>query len=90
MTLPYVGNVMHLLLSRRLITLFKRINYHCNIKFRSYEVSNYFSLKDVNPITLRANVVHCFKGSCDKALSYICKIKSHLAVRVQEPLTVKS
>ena len=48
----------------------KNINYHCNINFRTFKVSNYFSLKDVTSFILRAIVVYCFKGSCDKTQSY--------------------
>ena len=36
------------------------------------------------------NVVHWFKGSCDKTQSYIVWTKKHLAVRVQEHLSEKS
>ena len=53
-------------------------------------VSNYFSLKDVTPLTLKANVVYCFKGSCDETQSYIGKKKKHLAVRVEEHISGKS
>ena len=73
-----------------IITQFKRINYHCNVNFRSSKDSNYFSLKDVTPLTLMANVVYSFKEFCDKTQPYICKTKRHLAVRVQEHLSGKS
>ena len=49
----------------------------------------YSSLKDVTPLTLRANV-HCLKGSCDKTQSYIGRTKRHLAVRFHEHLSEKS
>ena len=75
---------------KALITQFKRINYQCNINFRSFKVSKYFSLKDVSPLTLRANVVYCFKGSCDKIQSYIGMTRRHLALWVQEHLSGKS
>ena len=71
-----------------LIIQFKRINY-CNINFRSFNVSNYFSLKNVTALSLKADVVHCPKVSCDKTQSYIGRTKRHLAVRVQEHLSVK-
>ena len=66
------------------------MKFHCNINFRSFKVSNYFSLSDVSPFTLKANVVYCFIASCEKTQSYIGKTKRHLAVRVQEHLSVKS
>ena len=44
----------------------------------------------MTPLTLKANVVHCPKGSCDRTPSYIYKTKRHLAVRVQEHISVKS
>ena len=59
-TLPYVGNAS-LVFKKALITQFEGINYHSNINFRSFKVSNYFLLKGVTPLTLRANVVHCIK-----------------------------
>ena len=37
-----------------------------------------------------ANVVYCFKGSCDKIHCYIGESKRHLAVRIQEHHSVKS
>ena len=79
-TLSYAGNAS-LVFKKAFITQFKRINYHCNVNFGSFKVSNYFSLKDVTPLTHNANVVYCLKGSCDKTQSYIGKIKRHLAVR---------
>ena len=72
------------------ITKLKRINYHCSVNFRSFRVSNYFSLKDETPLNLRAIVVYCLKGSCDKTQSYIGEIKRHVVVRVQEHLSGKS
>ena len=57
------------------------MNYHCNVNFRSFKVSNYFSLKDVTPLTPKANVVYCLSGSCDKTQSCIGKTNRHLAVR---------
>ena len=47
-------------------------------------------MKDVTPLTLRANVVYCFRVSCDKTQSYIDKTKRHLALWVQEHLSGKS
>ena len=47
-------------------------------------------MEDVTPLTLKANVVHCSKVSCDKTLSYIGKTKRHLSVTVKEHLSVKS
>ena len=73
-----------------LITQFTRINYHCNVNFRTFKVSNYFSLRDVTPLTLGANVVYCLKGSCDKTQYYIGKIKRHMVVKVQERFSGKS
>ena len=87
--MPYVGNASSGL-KKDLITQFKGINYHCNANFRSFKASNYYSLKDLTPLTLRANVVYCSKGSCDKTQSYIGKTKRHLAVKVQEHLSGKS
>ena len=81
MTLPYVGNASFVS-KKGLITQFKRLNYHCNINLRSFNVSNYLSLKDVSPLTLRANVAYYFKGSCDKTLSYIGKTRRHMVERV--------
>ena len=46
--------------------------------------------KYVTPLTLKANVVYCFKGSCDRTNFYIGRTKIHLAVRVQEHLSGKS
>ena len=67
---------MHLyFLQKALITQYKRINYHCDINFRSSKVSNYFSFKDVTPLTPKVNVVNYFKGSCDKTQFYIGKTK---------------
>ena len=88
MTLPHVGNAS-LVFKKALVTQFKTINYHCNVSFRTFKVSSYSSLKDVTPLTLRVNVVHCCRGSCDKTQSYIGRTKRHLAVRVQEHLSVK-
>ena len=89
LTLPYVANAS-LVFKKALFTLFKKVHYHCNVDFRTYEVSNYFSLNDVTPLTLGANVVYCFKGSRDKTQSYIGKTKRHLVTRVQEHLSGKS
>ena len=47
-------------------------------------------MKDVTPLTPKANVIDCLKGSPDKTQSYIGKTKRHLAVRVQEHLSGKS
>ena len=44
----------------------------------------------MTPLTLRANVVYCCKGSCVKTQSYISKTKRHLAIKVQEHLSGKS
>ena len=54
-----------------------------SLYFRSFNVYNYFSLKDIT-LTLKANVVHFHKGSCDKTHSYIGKTKRYFDVRVQE------
>ena len=70
--LPYVGNAS-LVFIKALITQFKRKKYHCNVNFRSYKVYNYFSLKDMIPLTHKANDVYCLKGSCDKTQFYIGK-----------------
>ena len=88
-TLPYVGNAS-LVFKKSLITQFERIDYHCNVNFILFNVSNYFSLKDVTPLALRANVVYCLKGSCDKSQSYIGKTEGHLAMRIQEHPSGKS
>ena len=42
---------------KALITQFRRINYHSNVNFKSFKVSSYVSLKDVTPLTLKANAV---------------------------------
>ena len=84
-----VGNAS-LVFKKALITQFKIINYHCNVNIRSFKVSNYFLLKDVTSLALKANVVYCLKGSCDKTQFYIGKTKRHLTVRVQEHLSGKS
>ena len=73
-----------------LIAQLKGMNYHCNINFISFKVSNYFSLMDVTPMTPKVNVVYCHKGYCDKAQSYIGKTRRHLGLRVQERLSGKS
>ena len=44
----------------------------------------------MTPLTLKANVVYYLKGSCDKIQSCIGKTKRHLAMRVEEHLSVKS
>ena len=44
----------------------------------------------MTPLTGRANVVCCFKVSCDKTQSYIVETKGHLTFMVQEHLSVKS
>ena len=41
-------------------------------------------------LSLRPNLVHCLKGSCDQTQSYISRTKRHLAMRIQEHLSVKS
>ena len=41
-------------------------------------------------LTLKANVVYCFNGSCDMTQSYIGMSKIHMAMRVQEHLSGKS
>ena len=56
----------------------------------SFNVSNYFSLKDVAPLTFKANVIYCFKVSGDKTQSYIGKAQRHLAIRVEEHFSEKS
>ena len=89
MHIKYVGNASSVFI-KALITLFEEMNCQCNINFRSFKVNNYFLLKDVTALTLRANVVYCFKGSCDKTQSCIGKTKRHLAVRFQEHLSGKS
>ena len=47
-------------------------------------------MKDVTPLTFRANVVYCLNGSCDKTQPYIGKTERHLVARVQEHLSGKS
>ena len=41
----------------------------------------------MTPLSPNANVVYCFKVSCDKTQSYIGKTEGHLAMRVQEHLS---
>ena len=65
------------------------MNYR-DVSFRSFNVSNYFSLMDMTPLTLKAYVVYYFKLSCDKMQSYIGKTKIHLPMRVQEHLSMTS
>ena len=45
---------------------------------------------DVTPLTLKANIIYCLKGSCDKIQSYIGRAKGYVAVKVQEHLSGKS
>ena len=70
-------------------------NLKCNNKkccpiFKTFNVQNYFSLKDETPLVLQANVVYLFEGSCDKNQTYIGKTKIHLATRVWEHFTGNS
>ena len=47
-------------------------------------------MKDVTPLTLKANFVCYLKGSCDNTQSYIGMTKRHLAIKFQEHLSEKS
>ena len=61
-TLPYVGNAS-LVFKKAFITLFKGINYNCNVNLRSFKVSNYLSPKDLTPLAIKAKVVYYHKDS---------------------------
>ena len=74
MTLPYVGNASSVYKNVS-ITQFKKINYYCNVNFRTFKVSNLFLLKDVPPLTHMVIVDYCHKESCDKNKFYIGKAK---------------
>ena len=62
----------------------KSLNEKCCTIFKTFNVQNYFFLKDETPLALQANVVYLFEGSCDKNKAYIGKTKRHLATRVRE------
>lgn len=88
-TIPFIGHPS-LNFKRSLTKHFRGINKKCIIVFKTFKVSNYFSLKDKTPMTLKANVIYSFEGSCDKNQTYIGKTKRHLATRVKEHLSDKS
>ena len=59
------------------------INY-CNVNFRTLIVHDYFSLKDMTPLTHSTNVVKYFNRFCDKTQSYMGNVKRYVALRAEE------
>ena len=45
-TLPYVGNVSQVL-KKTPVTQLKPVNYHCNVGFKTFKLTIFFSLKDM-------------------------------------------
>ena len=64
----------------------KDLNVKTRVVFKSFKIGQYFSLKDVTPKEIKANVIYKFTGSCDKSITYIGKTIRHLATRSKEHL----
>ena len=59
----------------------------CKIgKDLTFKIGQYFSLKDVTPREIKANVIYKFTGSCDKSITYIGKTIRYLAIKSKEHL----
>ena len=82
---PYLGYVSDNF-KKRVCSFGKKLGVNTRIVYKSFKISQYFSLKDVTPKGLKANVIYSFHCSCDKNISYIGKTIRHLAVRSKEHL----
>ena len=89
MCIPYFGN-QSLLYKKQMTNCFKKIGCNLRVVFKSFRVRNYFSLKDVTPLNLKAKFIYHFTGSCDESTSYIGKTKRHFAVRFYEHQNTKT
>ena len=83
--IPYVGHASDNF-KRRILSIFRDLDIKTRVVYKSFRVGNYFSLKNVTPLELRAKVVYHFECSCDRSNSYIGKTKRHLAIRTKEHL----
>ena len=77
---PYFGHVSDNL-KKKMCKIGKDLNVKTRVVFKSFKIGQYFSLKDVTPKEIKANVIYKFTGSCDKSITYIGKTIRHLAIR---------
>ena len=89
LVVPYFGHVSDNV-KKKMCKIGKDLNVKTWVVFKSFKIGQYFSLKDVTPKELRANVIYKFTGSCDKSITYIGKTIRHLAVRSKEHLEYNS
>ena len=82
---PYFGHVSDNL-KKKMCKIGKDLNVKTRVVFKSFKIGQYFSLKDVTPKEIKANVIYKFTGSCDKSITYIGKTIRHLAIRSKEHL----
>ena len=85
MVAPYFGHVSDNL-KKKMCKIGKDLNVKTRVVFKSFKIGQYFSLKDVTPKEIKANVIYKFTGSCDKSITYIGKTIRHLAIRSKEHL----
>ena len=81
--IPFVGHPS-IAFKKSLAKNLMSINKGCCTIFKTFNVQNYFSLKDEIPLALQANVIYLFESSCDKNQTYVGKTKRHLATRFRE------
>ena len=68
----------------------KRFNIDCNIVFKPFKVSEYFSLKSALPDSLKSCLVYQYICSNDSTHRYIGKTKRHFLTRIREHQTSAS
>ena len=85
LVVPYFGHVSDNF-KKKICKIGKDLNVKTRVLFKSFKIGQYFSLEDVTPKELKANVTYKFTGSCDKSITYIGKTVWHLAVRCKEHL----
>ena len=83
LTIPFVGHCS-VILKKQLLHLFKSHNCTVNIVFSTSKVSQYISLKDRTPHSLKSGVVYRYSCQNDSGIAYIGKTKRHLFKRVAE------
>ena len=86
--IPFIGHPS-MTFKQSLTMNLKSINNKCTM-FKTFKAQNYFSLKDETPLSLQANVIDLFEGSCDNNQAYIGKTKRHFAARAMEHFSENS
>ena len=68
--LPYFG-LPSLSFKKKLLSIYRKANINVRIVFKSFKVGNYFSLKSLTPLDLKARIVYQYDCSFARTKSYI-------------------